>query len=169
MCAALQRGWTDSYFRLGEAVRRDPSILREQLRWAIEQASLGCGILLEDLPWHALPPAMNFPTHIRVIAASVPSEPIVLHYHRDHDERGFLYRSRTPAVDPFLDRVNRRRAELTGEPYARIQSVPLRRRAREAVTSWFWGLLADRSWYRSPAVTRMRKRVKSGLASRAAR
>jgi hypothetical protein len=165
-CASLKRGWSDAFARLSQAVAADPSVVREQWRWLIEQISLGCGILLEDLAWHPLPPAMNFPTHMRVISESVPNQPVILHYHQDHDERGYLYRSRTREMDPFLDRFNLWRAEATGEAYGGIRRRPLPQRVRRSAATWFWGLLADRAWYRSASMTRLRRQVKHVLASR---
>jgi hypothetical protein len=164
LCDPLGRAWTASYRRLSDAVAADPSLIREQWRWLVEQLSLGCAVLEAGLPWHELPPAINFPTHVPVVASSIPGDPVIAHYHSDHDERGFLYRSRTAALDDHLNRFNLRLAEATGEPYAGIGRPPLLRRVRRRSADWFWALLADRGWYRSPRVTALRKRVKRALA-----
>jgi hypothetical protein len=101
-----------------------------------------------------------------VVPEEVPSVPVIAHYHGEHDERGFLFRSQTPALDGLLDRFNRRRAELTADSYDGIQRPPLRRRVRRRLADRFWAALADRAWYRSPRATSVRKRIKRTLASR---
>jgi hypothetical protein len=161
----LRCAWAETYERLRDAVARDPTLIREQWRWLVEQLSLGCGIVSHDLPWRALPPEMNFPSHVRVPADAILTHPVIVHYHGDHDASGFLLRSRTPELDPFLDRFNRRRAELTGAPYDGMQRASLRRRLHRAGMDWLWDQLADRGWYRSPAATELRRRVKRAIAS----
>lgn len=165
LCAPLETAWIDAYERLGEAVRRHPSLIREQWRWLVEQLSLGCAISSAGLPWRDLPPALNFPTHVKVVPESVPSSPVILHYHGEHDQQGFLFRSRTPDMDPVLDRFNRQRAALSGQAYDGMRRAPLPQRARRAVADRFWASLADQSWYRSAVATKVRKRVKRAIAS----
>jgi hypothetical protein len=165
LCAPLGSAWADAYQRLGEAVRRDPSLIREQWRWLVEQLSLGCAITVSGLPWHALPSALNFPTHVAVVRESVPASAVILHYHAEHDEQGFLFRSRTAEMDPVLDAFNRRRAAVTGQAYHGMRRAPWPSRARRAVADRFWASLADRSWYRSAVATKVRKRVKRAIAS----
>ena len=164
-CGRLKRRWLDTYVKLDELVWQDRSLLREQERWLTEQVSLGIAILLDDLPWRPLPAAANFPTHVAVTGEPVPQQPAILHYHWEHDDAGFLFRSKTQELDALLDRFNRRRGELTGQAYKGIRRMPLPGRARRAVAAWFWGLLADRAWYRSPEVTALRKRLKRSLAA----
>lgn len=159
LCGPLKAAWTDAYVRLSDAARRDPSMIRGQFRWLIEQASLGCGILLGDLPWHALPAEMNFPTHVSVRSDAIPAHPVILHYHHDHDARGFLFRSRTAQMEVHLNRFNRRRSELTGDEYEGIRRPPLRRRAYDEVAQRFGSPVADSAWYRSQTATRVRRRV----------
>lgn len=159
LCGPLADAWMCTYWQLCTALQREPGLVREQWQWLAEQASLALGLLRDGLPWRALPPSLNFPSHTRVTSAfSTP--PVIVHYHGDVNERGFLLRSANPAIDPWLDRFNRRRADVTGLPYVRMPRRAAHKRIGRAVTRCFWPLLADRGWYRSRAGKGVRRAAK---------
>jgi hypothetical protein len=165
-CAPLREAWMQTYIQLSRTIEQQRDLVREQWQWLAEQASLALAILRQDLPWRALPAALNFPSHVKVVNGALEDAPVILHYHADRDTQGFLLRSASPAVDPFLDRFNHERARITQLAYVGIQRHPLRRRVRRAIAQRFWALLADQGWYRSEPIRRMRKGVKR-LAARA--
>jgi hypothetical protein len=146
--------------RLSVLLRDRPDLIREPWHWLAEQASLGLAILDEDLHWRVLPTELNFPGHVRV-ARSVPAgDPVIVHYHTGRDERGFLLRAATPAIDPWLDAFNVRRAEVTGQPYPGIARRPLRQRVARTATKRYRALIAGPAWFRSPATTSLRNGAK---------
>lgn len=159
LCGPLADAWMRMYRQLSTALLREPWLIREQWQWLAEQASLALGLIRDGLPWRALPPSLNFPSHTRVTSAS-STPPVIVHYHGDLNEHGFLLKSASPSIDPWLDRFNRRRAELTGLPYARMPRRALHRRVQRAVARRVWPVLADRGWYRSRAGKGVRKAAK---------
>jgi hypothetical protein len=164
-CAALQQGWMRTYSELATALTRDPGMIREQWQWLAEQAALSLTILRDELPWRPLPAAMNFPSHVRVPAAEASDSPIVVHYHGDRDERGFLLASETSAVNPAIDRFNRRRAEVLSMPYGGLARRPPLERLKRNVSRRFWETLSEQEWYASKPVKDVRRELKR-LASR---
>lgn len=164
LCAPLADAWMDMYRQLSSALTREPWLIREQWQWLAEQAALALGMLRNGLPWRALPPSLNFPSHTQVSPA-LSAPPVIVHYHGDFDEHGFLLRSANREVDPSLDRFNRRRAELTGLPYGRMPRRALHKRVGRSVSRRLWPLVADQGWYRSRAGKRVRRAAKRVAAA----
>jgi len=160
VCGRLQTAWLATFADLGTALAADPHLIRTRWQWLAEQASLSLAVLRAELPWTALPPEVNFPSHVPVPPGTLRGPPIVVHYHSERDVAGFLLRSRTPAIDPLIDRFNRRRAEVTGIPYGGLgrRSVPAR--LKRDATDRLWGAVVDSPWYDSSAARRVRSALK---------
>jgi hypothetical protein len=161
LCMRLSRAWLREDERLSEALRRNPAMLRERVRRFVDQLSLPAALIHEGLPWDLLPPALNFPSHIRVITSSIPAEPVILHHHGEYDEQGFLYRSPTRELDPVLDRFNLARAEVLALPYRGLRSAPALKRVRTQCER----TVADSRWYQSAPVAALRRRVRHAIRS----
>ena len=151
LCTPLGAAWKNMFAEVSALLSERPDLIREQWQWLAEQASLAFAILRNDLPWRALPAELNFPSHVPIPAGTLRGEPVIIHYHCERDDRGFLLKSSTPALDPWLDRVNRRRAEVTGVPYAGLRGRPWSQRLWRSATERSWELLSDSRWYKSPA------------------
>lgn len=172
-CGRLREAWSAVYGELSDLLVRRPGILREQWRWLADppvwhvgdQAALALAVLKARLPWYALPDGLNFPSHVRVRPEARMIDPIIVHYHGDRDESGFLIASETKCVNAALDRFNRRRAEVTGLPYSGLKRRSLVERLRRGLLVRIWGFLDGRTWYRSPSVTRARRELKGVVRS----
>jgi hypothetical protein len=142
LCRPLRDGWVRTFERLSVLLRDRPGLIREPWHWLAEQASLGLALLHEDLCWRVLPTELNFPAHVRLAPSVLAGDPVIVHYHTGWQKPGFLLRAATPAIDPWLDAFNRRRAEITGQPYAGIARRPLRQRVARAARKRYWTLMA---------------------------
>lgn len=160
LCDRLRESWMSTFEDVGAALARNPSLIREQWQWLAEQASLSLAILRSELPWRALPTELNLPSHVRLPPSALNGPPVIVHYHSDSDPRGFLLRSATATVDPWLDDFNCRRSAVTGLAYTGLARRPAKQRVRRAAARRLWALVADRGWYRSPRAMRARRALK---------
>jgi hypothetical protein len=83
-------------------------------------------------------------------------QPIIIHYHNDIDERGFLLRGRYELLNAQLDRFNRLRAEAIGLPYGGLTGPPPSRRVTR--------FLSDRGLLQGQGGERVKQRARSILA-----
>jgi hypothetical protein len=166
LCRPLRDGWMRTFDRLSVLLHDRRDLIREPWHWLAEQASLGLAILDGGLQWRVLPTELNFPAHVRAAASVATGDPVIVHYHTNRDERGFLLRAASPALDPWLDAFNRRRAELTGQPYPGIARRPLHERLARTVRKRYWALVSDRPWYGVPSSTMLRDRAKRVIVRR---
>ncbi len=78
-------------------------------RFFTDQIALALALVDLDMPWRALPLALNLPTNL-CAADSLSSSlipPLLLHYHGDHDAAGLLLTTGVPVVDAAIAGVNR--------------------------------------------------------------
>jgi hypothetical protein len=148
VCSPLRQTWySHMQWLLGPAgvELMGRPVHRDQIPLALSLATLG----LEVDP---LPRNLNLST---TASQPVPREfrgqegpPFILHYHRSINAEGFLTTSPRRAVNPWLDRFNRARAEALGLRYDGLGRMSPRRR----VTSF----LKSRGWDR-PIKRRLRR------------
>lgn len=154
-CADLYSLWARFVFELERvyATHHDIALRRKYN----DQIALTCAVVAGKFPIQPLPVSMNFPTHIDVHPAFVRrlSRVHVIHYHQGLDELGFIRGSKYPAVNRYLDRFNRRRAEAVNQPYRRLQRPSWDARIRQE--------LASRRWYHKEGVERVKRGVKKIL------
>jgi hypothetical protein len=116
-CAALQAGWTQALRDLEQLWQREPTLLAPKQRFFTDQLALAVA-LWRGLPWRAVSPALNFPTHVPVQRSVVEGvRPALLHYHFEVDAAGLLLRPRSPVAAEATERVNRYLAAQRGLPY----------------------------------------------------
>jgi hypothetical protein len=163
MCGMLRDGWMETYGLVSQLLADDPTAIREQWQWLAEQASLALAILRGGLPWYALPAELNFPAHVVVQSDAMRLRPVIVHYHGERDEHGFLMASPTPQLNAWLDGFNRRRAAVTGQPYTALPRRSLYERLRRSASQWLADLVGERRWYRSRPVRRVRKGIKRAV------
>lgn len=143
LCAELARRWTESYATVVTTLEAQPDFVPRNYHWLAEQFSLSLGLLRGEIPVRPLPLRMNFPSHVRVhrSARRAGAAPVVIHYHHEVDERGFLLAPRCDLATPAAERFNRHRAEKLELEYrgiarrsraARVRAIA-RRRLRRTV------------------------------------
>jgi hypothetical protein len=159
-CAELHQGWARTYSELTAALAADPKLIRPQWQWLAEQAALSLTILRDELPWQPLPTALNFPSHVKLPDGEATDAPIVVHYHGERDERGFLLAAETAALNPAVDRFNRRRAVVLSTPYPGLTRRPALERLRRNVSRRVWERLSEQEWYASGPVKDVRRELK---------
>jgi hypothetical protein len=124
-----------------------------------DQFALACALIRTGLPVEALPVTMNFPTHIRADEAQRAGlgSVQIIHYHREIDDQGFLFRGRDPIVNRQIGRFNRARADRFGLPDPGLGRLPPSVRARRLVT--------DLRFLHTPTVERLKQRARPALRS----
>ena len=150
----LRDSWADWFRRLQELLVVNPDFLPSGLHWTAEQLAFALA-LLEDVPSRALPPATNYPTHVKSRLGANAS-PVILHYHGCLDRAGFLHLPKDRIAAVGVAAFNRARTQATGEDPEDGPSAALylaRLRARRAWARM--GFARDRARY---AVMRHRSR-----------
>lgn len=110
------------------------AIRKDQVPFALALASA-------DIAVHELPVNANLSTTLAGVAPEYRDQwgpPFVLHYHSRVDAAGFLLPAPWPAINPWIDQFNRRRAEVLDLRYDGIGRVSWRVRvaaARKARTA----------------------------------
>jgi hypothetical protein len=133
-CRPLLDAWTEMTDRILAIYREQPTIVPEQWRMYLDQYSLACALAATATPVRALPSELNYPTHVPVHpAARTGIDPVILHYHKDVTPSGFLTRSRTQELDPYLHAFNVQRSAALGITYRRLPGLPLKTRARRTL------------------------------------
>lgn len=137
VCGSLHEHWARQleWVLNGGAGSLTPAAVRkDQVPFSLALASAGIAV-------HELPVNANLSTTLAGVAPEYQNQwgpPFVLHYHSRVDEQGFLRPAPWPAVNPWIDQFNRRRAEVLGLPYGGIGRVSWRVRlaaARKARTA----------------------------------
>ncbi|MGH8773903.1 MAG: hypothetical protein ACRDWI_01605 [Jiangellaceae bacterium] len=170
-CAQLLESWTKRVFDVLDVYERRPAIVPAKERHWTNQLSLALAVVGDGIPVVPLPVAANLSTTVRVhpLFAHEATPPYVLHYHNEMDTRGFLFRSASKALNPFLDTFNRVRAEALGVAYERLPAPPLLRRTLRRVEGHSWyerGPVAYVRRHRLLApVRRQAKRLAKGSAA----
>lgn len=155
LCEPLLERWTRAVSELTALLRDRPDVIPETRHFFLDQFAL-MKALRSDIPHRQLESALNFPTHVPVSSSpALASEPLVLHYHAEIDEQGFLLEPLSPVARPAAQRVNVARAGALGLSYdglrGRSRGERIARRAgalRDA--------MATRAWYESRTVRRIR-------------
>jgi hypothetical protein len=164
LCADLRRRWTDAHARLAALLERDRFLIPPPAHFYRDQFALAAA--LQSLPWHALPVALNFPTHLPVAATALADSPppALLHYHGELDRDGFLLRPRCARASAAVERVNRQRAGVLGLSYDTAHARPRRERLRQAVGQRLWRTASSRRIYHAAAVRRLRRALRAPAA-----
>jgi hypothetical protein len=151
LCEPLRREWLSAHDEVAAALGSDSRLIPRHLHFFSDQFSLALCLARSGLDVDPLPPTMNFPTHVSVPdpAAGAGGEPIILHYHRAIDRRGFLYRPRSPLAAEAAERFNRARASDLGLDYPGLRSRSRAARWGGAAAERFFLLLALRQRLRS--------------------
>jgi hypothetical protein len=148
--------WHRYVLELAAVYQRDPELAL--WRRFNDQFALSCALIEGGFPVRALPVSMNFPTHVRVdrsLAGGIP-DPLIIHYHTDLDDRGFLVRSRYETLNHRIDRFNRSRAEEFHLEYPGLLGPPLLVRLRRN--------FADHRLLQGQRAERVKQRLKRFLA-----
>lgn len=168
LCAHLRGSWMHSYEWLRARLAEDPHLLPRHLHWFSEQISLALAIRAAALPWEALPPEMNFPTHVSGEPGG--GDPYVLHYHGQIDREGFLIPPLHGPARAQAEQFNQERASYLGLEAPAVAS-PVRaprfarrrqtlsrslHRHRHRLVTWLHDLVAGRS--REPKPLRLARR-----------
>jgi hypothetical protein len=133
LCAELCTAWTQALRDVDDLWRRHPGTVPPGKRFYADQLALAVA-LWRGLPWTVASRELNFATHVPLHGPTVRGlRPVLLHYHTEVDERGFLLRPRCPVAEPAAERVNRSRAQALGLPYDGLERRPVSDRARRAV------------------------------------
>jgi hypothetical protein len=151
LCGTLREAWAKRVSDVLDLYARRPDIVAPPQRHWTNQLALALALVGDGIPVAPLPVAANLSTTVRVhpLFAHQVTPPFVLHYHNEIDERGFVFRSRNPDLNPLIDAVNRARAEAFGLDYDGLPSPPLVRRALRE--------LEGRGWYERGPVAAVRR------------
>jgi hypothetical protein len=128
LCADLRERWYACHAALTSRLDREPDLIMRRLRiYAEDQVTLSLAVTSGEIPWFALPVAMNFPCHVRVHRSALSSSPrpLILHYHDRIDENGLLVQPRSRDAADAAHRFNIRRAESLAIPYAGLRGPPV--------------------------------------------
>jgi hypothetical protein len=130
LCAELLLAWTQALKALDRLWQLQPDLVSVDERFFTDQFAL-MAALASGLPWTAASPELNFGTHVDLHGPAVEGlRPTLLHYHREVDGDGFLFRPRCSLAEPAVDRVNRSRAQTLGIPYRGLRTRSRLSRAR---------------------------------------
>lgn len=141
LASPLLASWSGTLEHLFSLLDRRPDIAAR--RNYLDQIALALALRAGEIPFAALPPALNCHTGGFPDGLVPPLEaPFLLHYHGHRDSRGFLRRSGNGVVDLEIQRFNLARAALDRVPYDRpprrlfsiwmLKKSPLTRRAISA-------------------------------------
>ncbi len=166
LCEAFGEAWMRRYAELATMIRRNPGAIRKRRQFFLDQAALALTLIGDGLPWRELPPALNFPTHVAVPRDLLDGPPVVLHYHGEWAEDGFLLSSATSSVNSALDAFNRRRADVTHQTYIGLGPRSTQQRLPRSAKRRLGNLVADRAWYRSVWAARIRDVLRQLLTAR---
>jgi hypothetical protein len=131
-CLDLLGAWSHFSGRVLDLFEREPDVIPRRWQLHANQYSLACALIDGGFPVQPLPVTLNFPTHLRVHGPLLEGlgEPRIIQYHKGIDRDGFLLRDRVDLLDPYLDRFNRRRAEVLGLRYRGLRGLPPFMRAK---------------------------------------
>lgn len=133
LCAGLLIAWMKALKTLDRLWQRQPDLVSPAERFFTDQLALTAA-LASGLPWTVASRELNFGTHIDLSGPAVHAlRPSLLHYHREVDRDGFLFRPRCSAAAAAADRVNRTRAQGLGVPYSGLRTRSRSSRVRLAL------------------------------------
>lgn len=136
MCADLFDGWMQALRDLDALWLREPGLIPRAKRFYTDQLGLSVA-LWRGLPHTPVTRELNFATHVPLHKPTVDGlRPVLLHYHAEVDDAGFLLRPRCPVAEPAAERVNRLRAQALDLPYTGLRARPLGDRARRFSQRW---------------------------------
>jgi hypothetical protein len=132
LCGPLGAAWVARHDQLLGFL--EDGTLSTRLRFFSEQLAFAVALGAEGIPCSPLPVGLNFPTHVRVHSSALRERPapLVLHYHAELDEDGFLLRPVAAEARDAAERVNRARADALGIDYSGAATSPLPRRVARA-------------------------------------
>lgn len=123
----LRAAWTTASRELIEMSTSDHELCAR--RGLIDQIAFSVAILRLEAAVATLPLALNCPTGgFRWGARPALQRPLILHYHRNVDDRGFLRVPNHPLLRREIDGINRRWSEHRGIAYTGAQRQPLKKR-----------------------------------------
>ncbi len=134
LCDELLSEWTRALNDVAQLWRLRPRLNSRKARFYTEQLALAVA-LARGLPHRAVSRELNFATHVKLHEPTVRElNPVLLHYHAEFDEQGFLLRPRSPTAERAADLVNRSRARALNLAYEGLRSRRAIRRAAARVT-----------------------------------
>jgi hypothetical protein len=151
LCEQFRHEWLSAHSQVADALGSDSHLIPRHLHFFADQFSLAVCLGRTSLGFAPLPVTMNFPTHVPVHGSSLSAgaQPVILHYHDAVDDRGFLYRPRSPVAADQADAFNRARASGLDIGYSGLQTRPLLARLAQGTADRFWLMLASRQRLRS--------------------
>lgn len=129
---ALLKSWTELLDGVFDVYRTQPHLVPPAWRFHADQFSLSLALLRDGHPYRSLPPAFNFPTHLKVDPAALDEDltPLILHYHKSVTPDGFVLRSRHHSVNQLIHAHNAARARHLGVDYRKLPRQPWPTRAK---------------------------------------
>jgi hypothetical protein len=141
----MLKRWTEFLGNMERVHERWPNVLHEN------QIAFALAVAAENFPLRELPVGLNLSTVVppaREFKREVRA-PLVVHYHKAIDARGFVLASRSRRADRRIHSFNKLRARELGLDYAGLERLPLMKRLQRTA--------ATRSWYNARALKRVRR------------